>query len=125
MFHDPQVILFSENVERSATFYSGLGFVETFQFPRQAPRFMSTWSSTGTRSESSRSSRHAPITASILSPTERAAMILWADDVDTAYESMTAAGCPGIAEPHIWLDRLRIAWLADPDGHPIQIVQSL
>lgn len=56
---------------------------------------------------------------------QRAAVILWTDDVDSAYETMTADGCPGIAAPHIWLDRLRIAWLADPDGHPIQIVQSL
>jgi hypothetical protein len=23
----------------------------------------------------------------------------------------------------VWLDRLLIAWIADPDGNPIQIVQ--
>jgi hypothetical protein len=28
-------------------------------------------------------------------------------------------------DPHVCLDRLLIAWTADPDGNPIQIVQSL
>jgi hypothetical protein len=34
-------------------------------------------------------------------------------------------GAPAIKGPHMWLDRLLIAWTADPDGNPIQIVQSL
>jgi hypothetical protein len=25
----------------------------------------------------------------------------------------------------IWLDRLLIAWVEDPDGHPVRIVQNL
>jgi glyoxylase I family protein len=29
---------------------------------------------------------------------------------------------PALAAPHVWLDRLLIAWTADPDGNPIQIV---
>jgi hypothetical protein len=29
------------------------------------------------------------------------------------------------AGPHEWLGRLLIAWVADPDGNPIQIVQDL
>jgi glyoxylase I family protein len=27
--------------------------------------------------------------------------------------------------PHRWLERLLIAWVADPDGNPVQIVQRL
>lgn len=37
MFHDPQVILFSEDVERSANSYTGLGFVEAFRVPIGLP----------------------------------------------------------------------------------------
>jgi hypothetical protein len=30
-----------------------------------------------------------------------------------------------LAAPHGWLGRLLIAWTADPDGNPIQIVQPV
>jgi glyoxylase I family protein len=33
VFRSPQVILFSQDVERAAAFYSGLGFAETFRVP--------------------------------------------------------------------------------------------
>lgn len=33
------------------------------------------------------------------------------------------SGAPTLAAPHVWLDRLLIAWAADPDGDPIQPVQ--
>ena len=35
-FRAPEVILFSEDVERAAAFYSSLGFVETFCVPTEA-----------------------------------------------------------------------------------------
>ena len=126
MFHDPQVILFSQNVEVSAGFYADLGFVETFRVPETGPPIHVDLAldgyKIGVASVESTRDDHG------LDPVadgQRAAVVLWTDDVDTAYETMTGAGCPGIAAPHVWLDRLRIAWLADPDGHPIQIVQSL
>jgi hypothetical protein len=31
--------------------------------------------------------------------------------------------CPWAQPPHEWLGRLLIAWVSDPDGNPIQIVQ--
>ncbi|MEU7946200.1 VOC family protein [Micromonospora taraxaci] len=52
-------------------------------------------------------------------------MILWTDDTAAAYAELTANGVPALAPPHRWLDRLLIAWVADPDGNPIQIVQQL
>ena len=126
MFHDPQVILFSENVERSADFYAGLGFAETFRVPEKGTPIhvdmVLDGYKIGVASVESTRDDHG------LDPVadgQRAAVILWTDDVEAAYETMTADGCPGIKSPHTWLDRLRIAWLADPDGHPIQIVQSL
>jgi glyoxylase I family protein len=56
---------------------------------------------------------------------QRATVTLWTEDVAAAYRAITAAGVHGLAEPHVWLDRLLIAWVQDPDGHPIQLVQRL
>jgi catechol 2,3-dioxygenase-like lactoylglutathione lyase family enzyme len=126
MFREPQVILFSEDVEKSAAFYSGLGFTETFRVPdKGAPIHVDLvldGYKIGVASVESSRDDHGLDPVSV---GQRAAVILWTDDVDAAYETMTKAGCPALAAPHVWLDRLRIAWLADPDGHPVQIVQSL
>lgn len=35
MFQSPQVVLFSHDVTRAASFYSGLGFTETFRVPTE------------------------------------------------------------------------------------------
>ncbi|MEU3454769.1 hypothetical protein ABZ671_14360 [Micromonospora sp. NPDC006766] len=56
---------------------------------------------------------------------QRAAVVLWTDDTAAAYAALTADGAPALAAPHVWLDRLLIAWTADPDGNPIQLVQHL
>ena len=56
---------------------------------------------------------------------QRAAVVLWTDDTVAAYEAVTKGGAPALAAPHEWLGRLLIAWTADPDGNPIQIVQPL
>jgi len=56
---------------------------------------------------------------------QRAAVVLWTEDVRSAYAELVAAGVPGLKEPQEWLGRLLIAWLADPDGNPVQIVQPL
>ncbi|MGZ4165361.1 MAG: VOC family protein [Solirubrobacteraceae bacterium] len=79
-FTSPQVILFSEDVERASAFYRRLGFEETFRVPEEG----------------------SPI------------------HVDLSLDGYTI-GFASMA----WLDRLLIAWVQDPDGHPIQLVQEL
>ena len=49
--------------------------------------------------------------------------MLWCDDADGECARLTAAGAPALSEPRDWLDNLRLAWVADPDGNPIQLVQ--
>lgn len=51
-------------------------------------------------------------------------MILWTDDVPAAYEELTAGWAPALAAPHDWPGRLLIAWVGDPDGNPVQLVQE-
>ncbi|MDH2900248.1 MAG: hypothetical protein PXY39_04695 [archaeon] len=51
-------------------------------------------------------------------------IVLWSDDTDYDYERLTAAeGAKSLSAPRDFLSDLRIAWVADPDGNPIQIVQ--
>ncbi len=44
-------------------------------------------------------------------------------DVHTGddYARLTAAGAPSLSAPYDWLADLRLAWVADPDGDPIQL----
>jgi glyoxylase I family protein len=125
-FRSPQVILFSEDVARAAAFYAGLGFTETFRVPVGGEPIHVDLALDGYKigiaSVASTRDDHG------LDPVpngQRAAVILWTDDTAAAYAKLIAAGAPALAAPHTWLDRLLIAWTADPDGNPIQIVQPL
>lgn len=126
MFRTPQVILFSEDVSRAAAFYTGLGFTETFRVPAEGPPIHVDLTLDGYRvgiaSVASTRDDHGldPVPSG-----QRAAVVLWTDDTAAAYATLTAAGAPALAAPHVWLDRLLIAWTADPDGNPIQLVQPL
>lgn len=123
MFRNPQVILFSEDVVRAAEFYAGLGFGETFRTPAEGVPIHVDLEQDGYKlgvaSVASTRDDHGldPIPSG-----QRAAVILWTDDVPSA---LAAVDAPVLKEPHEWLGRLLIAWVADPDGNPIQLVQPL
>lgn len=126
IFQSPQVILFSEDLPRAVAFYTRLGFVETFRVPTVGEPIHVDLVLDGYRlgiaSVASTRDDHGldPIAAG-----QRAAVILWTEDTVAAYDELVASGVPALAAPHEWLGRLLIAWIADPDGNPIQIVQSL
>jgi catechol 2,3-dioxygenase-like lactoylglutathione lyase family enzyme len=126
MFHTPQIVLFSEDLPRAVTFYSRLGFTETFRVPTEGEPIhvdlVLDGYKIGIASVASTRDDHG------LDPVpegQRAAVILWTDDTAAAYAKLPADGAPALASPHRWLGRLLIAWTADPDGNPIQIVQRL
>jgi len=126
LFREPQVILFSENLPRAVEFYSRLGFTETFRVPADGEPIhvdlVLDGYTLGIASADSCRDDHDldPVTSG-----QRAAVVLWTDDTATAYAGLVADGAAAIAAPHVWLGRLLIAWTADPDGNPVQIVQSL
>jgi len=126
VFRSPQIVLFSRDVERAAAFYTGLGFSEVFRVPDQGPPIhvdlMLDGYRIGVASVESTRDDHGldPVGAG-----QRAAVILWTDDTQAAFDDLVARGCPVLAPPMRWLDRLLIAWVADPDGHPVQVVQEL
>jgi glyoxylase I family protein len=126
VFRSPQVILFSENIERAAAFYSSLGFTETLRVPNGGEPIHVDLTLDGYKigiaSVASTREDHG------LDPVpegQRAAVILRTDDTVAAFAELTANGAPALVAPHEWLGRLLIAWIGDPDGNPIQIVQHL
>jgi predicted enzyme related to lactoylglutathione lyase len=51
-------------------------------------------------------------------------IVLWTDDTDRDYARLTAEGTPSLSAPHDFVSDLRLAWVADPDGNPIQLAQK-
>ena len=125
MFRTPQIVLFSRDVEQLADFYKNLGFTETFRVPGDPPIHIDValdGYSIGIASVDSTRDDHG------LDPVEtgqRAAVVLWTDDTEAAFRRLVSDGAKALHPPQVWLDRLLIAWVADPDGHPVQIVQHL
>jgi glyoxylase I family protein len=125
-FRAPQVILFSQNLPRAVAFYSSLGFEETFRVPTEGEPIHVDLALDGYKiGIASVASTHDDHGLDPVPEGQRAAVILWTDDSPAAFAELTANGAPGLVPPHEWLGRLLIAWIADPDGNPIQIAQSL
>ncbi len=124
MFHEPSINILTHDVPRLMAFYEGLGFHETFRTPKEGtPTHVEV---TLEQFTIGISSVQAAITEHGLSPElggHPVAIILWTDSTDREYERLTAAGAPSLRPPHDFRAELRTAWIADPDGNPINIVQ--
>jgi catechol 2,3-dioxygenase-like lactoylglutathione lyase family enzyme len=124
VFRDPQVNYYVRDVEASVRFYTDLfGFAETFRTPSSGPpdhvELRLGGLILGFASIESAKSMHG-LTTGTGSP--KAEVCLWTDDVDRVYSSLVARGVQSLSSPHDFLGRLRAAWVADPDGNPIEIV---
>lgn len=125
-FTTPQVVLFSKNVDRAASFYQAIGFSEVFRVPTHGSPIHVDLVLDGYRiglaSETSTRDDHGldPVVEG-----QRGAVILWTDDTPAGYARLQELGATPVKPPKPWLDRLLIAWVEDPDGHLIQVVQSL
>lgn len=125
LFRSPQVVLFSTDVERAAAFYKHVGFAEVFRTPAEGTPIHVDLQLDGCRlglaGEESTREDHGmePVVRG-----QRAAVILWTDDSDLAYEHLQRLGATPVKPPSSWLGRLRIAWVEDLDGHLVQVVQD-
>lgn len=124
-FFDPQAIIFVADCERAAAFYIAFGFQETFRGPADDPvkielalgGFCLGLALAGPAADS-----HGltPVTSG-----HRVCITLWTDDVDAAHALALEAGAADLRGPHPFLEgRLRVAFVEDPDGHPVQLVQK-
>ena len=125
MFRDPAINIYSHDLVRLVRFYEGLGFRETFRTPKDGTAVHVEVALDGF------TIGIADVDAAIADhgldpdlggrPVE---IVLWTDDVDRDYTRLTAAGAPSLSAPHDFLSDLRLAWVADPDGNPIQLAQT-
>ena len=124
MFRSPAINIYSHDVLRLVGFYESLGFRETFRTPEEgAPVHVEValdGFTIGIAAVDVAAADHG------LSPDlggRPVEIVLWTDDTDRDYERLTAAGAPSLSAPHDFLADLRLAWVADPDGNPIQLAQ--
>lgn len=123
-FTDPQVILFVADCERAAAFYRRLGFHETFRSPAQDPikvELLLGGFGLGLALPEPAAQSHglSPVTTG-----HRACLTLWTDDVAEAYTLAVEAGGRPMRGPHPFRDgSLSVAFVEDPDGHPVQLVR--
>lgn len=124
-FSSPMINLYSRDLARAASFYAGLGFVETFRTPASGPPEHIELQLSGftlgiATVEAAR--EHQGLRPD--GDGRWIEIVVWTDDTDGAVNALTARGAPLLSPAHDFLEgRLRSAWIADPDGNPIQLVQ--
>jgi catechol 2,3-dioxygenase-like lactoylglutathione lyase family enzyme len=124
MFRNPSINIYSRDVVRLVNFYKGLGFRETFRTPKEGEpdhvELKLDQFTIGVASVDAAIAVHGLKPDLDGRPVE---IVLWTDNTDRAYARLTADGAPSLSPPHDFLSNLRSAWVADPDGNPIQLVQ--
>ena len=118
------VNLYTHDLARAVSFYTALGFEETFRTPVSGPPDHVELELDGFKLGIA---TVAAARGHGLSPEgsgRSIEIVLWANDTDGAVRALAANGAPVLSPAHDFLGgRLRSAWIADPDGNPIQLVQ--
>ncbi|HTP54355.1 MAG TPA: VOC family protein [Thermoplasmata archaeon] len=126
-FVDPQVNLYSADLDASLRFYRGaLGFTEIFRLPKEGPpdhvelklgSFTLGVASFGAlqRTHGIPTGRGPP----------RFEVALRTEDVDGAYGWAVAKGAPSVKPPYDFLGYIHSACVADPDGNRIVFYTQL
>lgn len=125
MFSHPAINVYSQDVLRLVAFYQGLGFRETFRTPKEGTpvhvELVLDGFTIGIASVDAAIADHGLNPDLGGRPVE---IVLWTDDTDRDYDRLTGAGAPSLSPPHDFLADLRLAWVADPDGNPIQLAEK-
>jgi catechol 2,3-dioxygenase-like lactoylglutathione lyase family enzyme len=122
-FAQPSIGLLTHDVARLTEFYNGLGFRETFRNTPEKPDHIEVSMEGFTIGISS---VEAAIAHHHLNPQlggRPAYILVWTKDVDAAYQRLTGDGAPSLRAPEDFRGNLRTAWVADPDGNPVNIAQ--
>jgi catechol 2,3-dioxygenase-like lactoylglutathione lyase family enzyme len=123
-FRNPAINIYTHDVMRLVRFYTSLGFQETFRTPSErTPVHVEVALDgfiIGIASVEAASADHG------LSPDlggRAVEIVLWTDATDRDYARLTTEGASSLSPPHDFLANLRVAWVTDPDGNPVQLVQ--
>ncbi len=124
MFRAPQVNFYVQDIEASVSFYCDLlGFTETFRTPPQGtPVHVELGLDGFTLGLATIESLRDVHGVTVGTGPPRAEVVVWADDVDVAFASLSAQGVDVLSPPHDFVASLRATWIADPEGNPVQIV---
>jgi predicted enzyme related to lactoylglutathione lyase len=124
-FKSPMINLYSRDLPRAVAFYSYMGFVETFRTPESGDpahvELKLDGFTLGIATLEAAREHHG------LRPEGKGRwieIVVWTDDTDSALKDFASKGAPVLSPAHDFLGgELRAAWIADPDGNPIQLVQ--
>lgn len=116
--------VYARDIMRALQFYRDLvGFTETFRTPRQgAPDHVEMELGPLNLAVSTLEALKRVHGMSGGGGPPRGEVVLWAEDVDSAYAWLIARGVPSFSSPHNFAGILRAAFISDPDGNPVQIV---
>jgi uncharacterized glyoxalase superfamily protein PhnB len=124
VFSSPQITLYTRDLRRLMAFYLDLGFEEAFAYAPDGEIVHVELALDGFRlgiaDARAAENDHGLHPSFDGRPIE---IVLWCEDTDGAFARLTEAGAPALSPPHDWLDDLRLAWVADPDGNPVQLAQ--
>ncbi|WP_172421763.1 VOC family protein [Enemella evansiae] len=121
-----QVNLFCTDVEKCLAFYVELGLPEAFRYPKTGPIEHVEVDAAGVRIGLTAATVANELAGLGVVPgiDPSAEVALWSDDLDGAFGCAVRAGAAVVTEPMDSPDgRLRYAWVRDPDGHQLKLIQ--
>lgn len=126
VFTGSQVNLYAEDVENVVDFYTRLGFVETYRYaPDDEPWHVELKGAGLTLGVASPAAALADHDLQVSQDGAAMEIVLWCDDVDAAFELAIESGATPLRQPHDFQNgRLRVGWVSDPVGNPIELVQQ-
>jgi catechol 2,3-dioxygenase-like lactoylglutathione lyase family enzyme len=120
-----QTNLYSARVQETGAFYERLGFAERFRTPTEgAPIHVELELDGFVLGIADGDSARRDHGLNVTTDGRGAEICVWVEDVDAAYLDLLAHGATPMSAPHDWLESLRVAWVTDPDGHPVELVQK-
>lgn len=126
MFTDAFVNLYTRDIEAGMRFYGELlGFRETFRTPKQGvPTHVElTLNGFGLGLGTVEAAKRVHgVDAAPGSPAM--VLVVWTEDVDTAFERLRSAGVPVVQSPHDTSNNNRNALVRDPDGNLVEVVSK-
>jgi lactoylglutathione lyase len=123
-FSSPMVDVFTRDLPAALAFYGGLlGFEETFRAPDpETPDHVELRLDGVTIALSTAEAAERVHGLEAVPGSHGFQLVLWTTDVDTAYDTLVAAGVPSHTAPHDTGNDNRNAVVRDPDGNLVELV---
>ena len=122
-----QVNLFCADVEACLAFYTRLGLTEAFRAPGTGPVEHVEVEAAGIRIGLTSARVANALVGLGVDPagSPSTEIVLWCEDTDALYSRALEAGATSVVAPMDSPDeRLRYAWVRDPDGHQLKFVRK-